>query len=160
MRILAFDQASRTSGYAVLDDGKLVAHGKFTFEDDDFGLRLLHIREKVDALIEQYNPNKVLFEDIQLQENVETYKKLAEVYGVVDELLTEKNMPHETIPSVTWKSTLGIKGKDRPAQKRNAANWVETTFSIKPTQDECDAICIGSYYFSNQKASVEAFDWS
>lgn len=156
MRILAFDQASRTSGYAVFDDDKLVDYGKFTFEDTDFGMRLLRIRERVDKLIEKYQPNKVYFEDIQLQDNVETFKKLAEVFGVIDELLTEKDMPHEAILSVTWKSALNIKGKLRADQKRNAQEWVINTYNIKPTQDECDAICIGKY------ASMQdlSFDWS
>lgn len=156
MRILAFDQASRTSGYAVFDDDKLVDYGKFTFEDTDFGMRLLRIRERVDTLIEKYQPNKVYFEDIQLQDNVETFKKLAEVFGVIDELLTEKDMPHEAILSVTWKSALNIKGKLRADQKRNAQKWVINTYNIKPTQDECDAICIGKY------ASMQdlSFDWS
>lgn len=156
MRILAFDQASRTSGYAVFDDDKLVDYGKFTFEDVDFGMRLLRIRERVDKLIEKYQPNKVYFEDIQLQDNVETFKKLAEVFGVIDELLTEKDIPHEAILSVTWKSALNIKGKLRADQKRNAQEWVINTYNIKPTQDECDAICIGKY------ASMQdlSFDWS
>lgn len=156
MRILAFDQASRTSGYAVFDDDKLVDYGKFTFEDVDFGMRLLRIRERVDKLIEKYQPNKVYFEDIQLQDNVETFKKLAEVFGVIDELLTEKDISHEAILSVTWKSALNIKGKLRADQKRNAQEWVINTYNIKPTQDECDAICIGKY------ASMQdlSFDWS
>jgi hypothetical protein len=57
MRVLAFDQASRTSGYSVFDDEKLVAHGKFTYDDCDFGIRLLNIRNKVISLINTYNPD-------------------------------------------------------------------------------------------------------
>ena len=94
MRILAFDQASRTSGYALIEDNRLIEHGKFTFEDADFGVRLYKIRQKVEALVKQYSPDKVLFEDIQLQDNVDTFKKLAEVFGVVYETLTEMNIPN------------------------------------------------------------------
>jgi hypothetical protein len=50
--ILALDQASRTSGYAVFQEDKLIASGTFTYEDDDFSLRLVKIRNKVIALIE------------------------------------------------------------------------------------------------------------
>lgn len=159
MRILAFDQASRTSGYALIEDNKLIEHGKFTFEDADFGVRLYKIRQKVEALVKQHSPDKVLFEDIQLQDNVDTFKKLAEVFGVVYETLTEMNIPNEAILSVTWKSALGIKGKERADQKRNAALWVQNTYSLKPTQDECDAICLGHYYFFRDK-EAKVFDWS
>jgi hypothetical protein len=54
---------------------------------------------------------------------------------------------------------LNIKGRTRPDQKRNAAIWVENTYGIKPTQDECDAICIGAHFFKNN-LSNQGFDWS
>ena len=84
-KLLALDQASRTSGYAIFADGELVEHGKFTFEDSDFGDRLYKIRKQVLKLIDLNNIDEVAFEDIQLQENVETFKKLAEVFGVIYE---------------------------------------------------------------------------
>lgn len=53
--------------------------------------------------------------------NVETHKILGEVLGVLEELATELvGVNYEIIPSVTWKSGLSIKGKQRPEQKRNA----------------------------------------
>jgi hypothetical protein len=42
----------------------LIASGAFTYDDDDFSLRLVKIRNKVIALIEQYNITKILLEDI------------------------------------------------------------------------------------------------
>jgi hypothetical protein len=59
-------------------------------------------------------------EDIQLQENVQTFKALAEVFGVLYELFISKGLPVEAVLASSWKSTLGVKGKDRTAQKRNA----------------------------------------
>lgn len=158
-KVLAFDQSSRTSGYAYFEDGKLKEHGKFTFENDDFGIRLMLIRDKVKELIDKYEPTEVILEDIQLQENVETFKKLAEVFGVIYELLTELNIPNQAVLSTSWKGGLGIKGKDRTAQKRNAAAWVADTYGVKPTQDEADAICIGSYIVKKLN-KVKVFDWS
>ena len=154
--ILALDQASRTSGFAVFQEGQLVASGTFTYEDDDFSLRLVKIRNKVISLIEQYNINKILLEDIQLQgqtNNVETYRKLAEVRGVLSELACEMNIPHEIIHSQTWKSGLDIKGRDRTTQKRNAQAFVATTYNKKVSQDESDAICIGTHYIKSNKSA-------
>ena len=39
--LLAIDQASVTSGYAIFKDGKLVDYGKFTFNDDVIAERLV-----------------------------------------------------------------------------------------------------------------------
>lgn len=154
--ILALDQASRTSGFAVFRENELIASGTFTFDDDDFSLRLVKIRNKVISLIEQYNINKILLEDIQLQgqtNNVETYRKLAEVRGVLSELACEMKIPHEIIHSQTWKSSLDIKGRDRTTQKRNAQAFVTAAYGKKVSQDESDAICIGSHYIKSNKSA-------
>lgn len=152
MKILALDQSSRITGWAIFDGNKLIKYDKFVFDDYDFGVRLQKIRDKVKSLIEEYKINKVYFEDIQLQssvgDNVATFKKLAEVFGVIYELLTEMNIPNEAILSTVWKGKLNLlhgRGQDRAAQKRAAQEYVLQQYNIKPTQDECDAICIGTY---------------
>lgn len=154
--ILALDQSSRTTGYAVFQEGQLIDSGKFTYDDFDFSLRLVKLRKKVISLIEQYNINKVLLEDIQLQgqtNNVTTYKALAEVLGVLEELATELNISHEIVHSQTWKSTLDIKGRDRATQKRNAQAFVMLNYGKKVSQDESDAICIGTHYIKSNKSA-------
>ena len=154
--ILALDQASRTTGYAIFQEGKLIASGTFTYADDDFSLRLVKIRNKVISLIEEYRINKILLEDIQLQgqtNNVTTYKALAEVLGVLEELSRELNIPHELVHSQSWKSTLGIKGRDRTTQKRNAQVYVENVYGLKVSQDATDAICIGTHYINSTKSA-------
>lgn len=161
MRVLALDQASRTSGWAVFEDGELFNYGKFSATQADVGDRLYYIRKEVIGLIDKFDIDEVVFEDIQLQgnvaNNVQTFKALAEVFGVLHELFVELKMPRTAVLSTVWKSTLGIKGKDRTAQKKAAQVWVEQNYGVKPTQDECDAICIGAHYTKNK---VEVFDWS
>lgn len=160
-KLLALDQSSRITGYAVFENAKLIHYGKFSVDDDDIGVRLLKIRQNVHNLIEKYDINELVFEDIQLQNNVQnnvqTFKTLAEVFGVIYELATELDLRNSAVLASSWKSTLKVRGKDRPEQKRNAQALIEKTFNVKPTQDECDAICIGSHYVNNK---VEAFDWS
>lgn len=127
-------------------------------DDESIPARLVKIRNKVIELIEKYSIDKILLEDIQMQQqvnNVTTYKVLAQVLGVLEELCAEKGLPHEVIHSQTWKSALDIKGRDRAAQKRNAQQWVLDTYGVKPAQDACDSICIGASYYKNQKAAWE-----
>ena len=64
MRILAFDQASRTSGWSLFEDKELIDHGTFTFTDSNLGLRLWKIRQKVDDLNEKFKPDRIIYEDI------------------------------------------------------------------------------------------------
>lgn len=150
--ILALDQSSRINGWSVFSGEDLKAHGKFNAETvgADIGKRLCYICSKVKELIEQYEINEVVFEDIQMQgnvvNNVQTFKVLAQVQGALLKMLSDMQIPHTTILASTWKSQLGIKGRARAEQKRNAQNWVIENYSIKPTQDECDSICIGKCY--------------
>ena len=160
MTILALDQASRTSGYAVFCDDRLIDSGTFTFTSDDMAKRLVGIRKKVNELIQQYAIEKVILEDIQLQNNVSsnvvTYKTLAEVIGVITELCAELKLPYELIHSSSWKSSLNIKGRTRPEQKRNAQVYVFENFGQNVSQDESDAICIGAHY---TKKNMSTFSW-
>ena len=128
-------------------------------------MRLHKIRNKVDSLICDNNIDKVVFEDIQLQgnvaNNVQTFKTLAEVFGVIYELVTALNINHEAVLSSSWKSTLNIKGRTRPEQKKNAQNWVVDTYGVKPSQDASDAICIGAHALRHSgEIFTDSFDWS
>ena len=158
MILLALDQASKVSGWAIFIDGELKHYGKIVADHADFGDKLVYIRKEIIKLINDYEVDEVVFEDIQLQENVNTFKALAEVFGVVDELCAEFKVPRTSILASVWKSKLGIKGKDRPAQKRAAQNWVVNTYNIKVIQDIADAVCIGTAYLKDIKKDV--YDWS
>ena len=52
--------------------------------------------------------------------NVQTFKVLAEVFGVIYELVISLGLPYQVVFSGTWKSTCVIKGKARDEQKKNA----------------------------------------
>ena len=160
--ILALDQASVTTGWALFKDGQLDKFGHFSFTDDNIGTRLTKIRDKVKSLCTEYNIDEVIYEDIQLQNNVannvHTFKVLAEVYGVLTQLFDSLAIPSRSYVSTSWKSRLNIKGRTRTEQKRSAQAYVLDKFKVKCTQDEADAICIGaSINDLNQK---DAFDWS
>ena len=150
MRILALDQASRVSGWAIFDGDTLEKYGKIDVSKYfELGERLHMIRQEVEHLIDDEHIDAVILEDIYMDgqrvNNVQTFKALAEVFGVLYELCIDMEKPVEAVLAGTWKSTLGIKGKTRPEQKKNAQQWVIDTYGKKPTQDECDAICIGAH---------------
>lgn len=151
--VLALDQSSQTTGYAIYKNKALTKVGKFTIVGE-FGPRLTKFRQKIKDLIQEYSITEVVFEEIQLQQNVDTFKKLAMVYGNLMELLTELKMPYEIMSSNTWKSKCKIKKSYREQEKKDARSFVENTYGIKVTEDEADAICIGYAHLRPD------FDWS
>lgn len=160
MRLLALDQASRTTGWAIFEDDKLINWGAFSVTDDDFGTRLVKIVDKVENLIQEHNIDEIAIEDIQLQgkdiANVKTYRALAEVRGALEERFTRWQIKYQIVSSNTWKSALSIKGADRKTQKKNAQLYVINTYGLRVSEDIADAICIGS---SVAKEKNSAFIW-
>lgn len=158
MRLLALDQASNISGWAIFEDNKLIEYGKIDASNyDDVGTRLHLIRTSVQKIIIDYNIDKVVLEDIYLDNihinNVKTFKVLSEVFGVIYELCVELNKPVVAVLAGTWKSTLGIKGKTRPEQKKNAQQYILDKYNLKIIQDIVDAICIGEHYIKTQASA-------
>lgn len=102
-------------------------------------------------MIENWKPNLVALEDIQLQKgeygenNVVTFKKLAHLQGVLKNYLYENGIPYIVVPPATWRNHSNVLGKTRTDRKRSAQLKVESLFDIKATQDEADAILLTRY---------------
>ena len=162
MKLLALDQASRTTGWAIFDDEELIDSGTFTLKSDDIGERLVDYKKHVEKLICDNDIEEVAFEDIQMQNqinNVQTFKVLAEIFGVTQEYLVEQGHSYHVVSSNTWKSQLNIKGKQRAEQKKNAQIYVLEHYNKKVSQDESDAICIGSCVILQNKNKKTDFNW-
>lgn len=163
-QILALDQSSRTTGWAIFSDTQLIAQGNFTVSQEDFGERLHAIREKVKTFISTYNITEIVFEDIQLQNNVvnnvDTFKKLAEVFGIILELSIDLKIPATALHPVSWKSAVGVKGRTRPEQKKAAQAHVQAVYNLKVGEDTSDAICIGEAYLKGASGQPAAdYNW-
>ena len=162
MILIAFDQALNTTGYSIFKDGSLVSFDKFTTSDVSTAEKLKEFKSFLNKLLEDKKPNKVAFEEIQLQQipgstahgNVETFKKLAYVQAILMEALAEKGIAFEIVSSNTWKSTCGVKGRARAEQKRNAQKFVETEYGVKAIQDICDSICIGKHVLEKDSKEI------
>ena len=152
---LSLDQATRITGYAIFHDDKLVKVDQFELTDSKIGTRLKKYKEKILKLIDENGVNQVLFEEIQLQQNVETFKKLAMLYGTTMLLLEEKGIKYDIVSSNTWKSKCKIKKTGRETEKQAAQKFVEDQYGIHVSQDKADAICLGYSYLKKPD-----FDWS
>ena len=161
MKLLALDQASHTTGYAVFVDNKPIVISHFNAKGKDIAERLVSIRQTILELIANYDIDTVAFEDIQLQnnviQNVKTFKMLAEVFGVVQETLQEIGIDYYIIPPMVWKSTVGIAGKGREKEKPLAQKYVANKYGMNCTEDEADAACIGTHVIELENSS---YNWA
>ncbi len=159
MKILALDQATRTSGWSIWEDSQLIDFGKFTFDDADISKRIHKVCVMVSILMMKNKPDKVVLEDIAMQgqiNNVQTFKALAQLQGALIELCQWRHIQCEIWTPNQWRAECHfLKGndKDRNSQKKIAQDWVLKKIGKKCTQDEADAICIG--YAADHSANNE-----
>lgn len=159
MKILALDQATKTTGWSLWEDGQLIDFGKFSFDDADILKRIHKVCVQLQILTVQHKPDMIVFEDIQMQgmiNNVQTFKHLAQLQGAIVETCYNLKLPYEIYSPNQWRSICNhLKGneKDRAAQKKLAQQWVRDRFGKTCTQDEADAICIG--YAADHSANNE-----
>lgn len=65
--LLALDQATQTTGYAVFHGQELIAHGHKTFSQGDYVVRIAKLRDWVNDLIDSLDGDvEIAIEDIQL----------------------------------------------------------------------------------------------
>lgn len=144
-RIIGFDQATQNFGVSVFDDGKLVYFDVMHFTGET-EIRLLNIFKFIEAVCKEWEPDYVMFEDIQMQQGAyTTFKVLGELLGVVKIALMKNGIKHDCVLNKIWQAQFAIGGKDRISQKLNVINKVKLMFNVDVTDDAADAILIGKY---------------
>lgn len=162
--ILALDQSTQKTGWCIFRDNKLYKYGKLD-PKGELMERILTLRDWVKDTIGTEKIDLVGIEEIQLQQipgtkrdvNVATFKKLAYVQAILIELCIDLGIKYEIVPSTRWKSHLDIRGSKRAEQKKSAQEYITKKYGITPTQDECDAICIGLYLTQEKNNGL---DWT
>ena len=166
-RLIVFDQAVNTTGWAVFDDNALIQYGSFTSEGNSSEEKIAYVKNRVRGMVQSWRADYIVLEDIQLQSfgdetintiGVTTFKSLAWLQGVLINLFYEMGANYKLAHTGTWRKHCGIKGKSRADKKKSAQLLVEDFYGKKVTQDEADAICIGRYGLSLFK-KVDFTEW-
>ena len=160
MKILALDLSSKCSGYAIVDNRRLIKWGCLKATQSDPIARIKSITKQLDEVLTEHpNIYVVVMEEVrpesgqdaQFQRNQHTQKILMYVQAAVVFLVHEHAPSSKTefyYPS-EWRKINGIaqgRGIKREEQKVNDINFVKTLFQIDVNDDEADAIGIGVAY--------------
>lgn len=167
-RILVFDQASITSGWAVFDNEELINYGSHTSNGENSTEKIAKTKYWVASMIENWKPDEIVIEDIQLQKGtnsenfsadvgVTTYKKLAHLQGVLVNYFYEKKIKFRIAAPATWRTHSDVKGRYRSDKKKSAQLKVKKFYDISVSEDEADAILIGRWatYSYNANKIIE-----
>lgn len=161
--ILALDQSTTATGWSLFKNEKLIDYGVFKPSGDKHK-RINDMRSWLEHKVEEIALDASLdlvlvLEDIQMQRNVETFKVLAQLQGVLINLgyiMEKQGKINKTVIyySSEWKKTCNIKGKLSAEQKANAQKHIADKYKVKVTQDTCDAICLGEHHIHADNSEI------
>lgn len=177
IKILAIDQA-RNGAWSVFDyeTKTLEAYGVFSFNNKDYtyAKAIRAIEELVDSLIKTYDISAVFIEDIQLRVNVQSFKKLAQLQGVLINLFEKNEYLYDFVAPTQWQNYCKARGRSSKEIKEKikalelsgkkeskilSIQFVKEKFNVNTDNDNLsDAICIGYYAVNHFKLKGETAD--
>ena len=152
MRIIAFDQSTKATGWAVLDKetAEIVKFGVLKPEGETND----RIRQTIKHclwLVEEYQVTFVFIEGIYSELNKKVFAILAKLAGSLEIMLEEKGYIVNVVSANEWRKRVGIKSRKRVDVKKEAIDLVHTLYGIKASEDECEAILFARAFCDNPK---------
>lgn len=150
MKVIAFDQATKVTGFAIFEDSSLVRYGVLTASGDDPFARMHDMYAQIYRLLQEEHPQLVSIEGTQFQKNYKVYSELSQMQGVVFAACFMLGISFRISAPTVWKAYCGVKGRKREDQKQSAMDIVQS-YGITAPEDACEAILQGKYIIENEK---------
>lgn len=155
MKILAFDQGSSISGWSVIQDGQLIDFGVIDLhKEKNIEPRMQHMAQEIKNKISEIAPDKIVFEDVALQDSPKVVIWLGRLQGYLQMLCWESNIPYSIYLPTSWRKVVGISStkpnedgkkvrKKRKELKEDACKIIFDKYKLSVSDDIADAILIG-----------------
>lgn len=91
--------------------------------------------------------------DADGEENVLTFKILAQLQGVLKNYLYESGILYKVVPAASWRALSDIKGRNRTERKKSAQLKVEKLYGLSANVDAAEAILIGRWAANEHKTN-------
>lgn len=145
-RLIAFDQATRNTGFACFEGPDLRNYGLLEASGNDSDARLDEMAVQMRDLIRRYNPKFIVFEGVMFQKSPNALIMLANLQGILRGICQERDCGYAVYAPTAWRRLMGIKqgtGITRDKLKAQAISLVREAYGIEVEEDVCEAICIG-----------------
>lgn len=144
-RIISLDNATERSGVSVFEDGELIYYHLFQYAGDTMTRILKNKKVLKEIIIDKWKPDLIVFEEVQQQQNVQTFKTLSMLLGVCLITAKENGVNFERVYTNSWRSHFILNLKDRKMGKKQAIEKVKKMYDIDVNDDVAEAILIGKY---------------
>ena len=151
------DTSSSKTGWAYFLDGKYKKSGVIDLDTKEYRKKYKDNSSKkledmclaVWSLLQNYKPDIIVIEKLNVSRNMNAVRVLSKVIGTVYTyyVLNEDCFYFEIQPT-QWRSQLDMQSgrKKREELKQLAVKYVKNTLGIDVTDDEADSICAGVGY--------------
>lgn len=143
VKILSLDISTKSSGYCVIENGKVKDYGTITSDEKDFLDRGQYMAEFIRLLCEKYGTfDYAYIEELKVISNQRTLEMLGIVQGMIIREL--KNSDVSLVPPTVWRKLYGLNGKRAEAKKKAIEICEDKGFTVH-NDDEAEAILLGLY---------------
>lgn len=167
MKTLFLDLSTKSTGWAVGEEGKLIDYGCIASSSQNVLKRINIVQTELNKIIKQYNITKIVAEEVRPDiPNSHTFKLLTWLQGIVlyCAYLQNDKIEYEFIQATSWRSKIGIHtgpGVKREALKKADIDYVKNKYGISANDDVCDAICLmDAYHVKDPVKYHQTFDWN
>lgn len=144
MKILSLDLSTKSSGYAVFENEKLIDYGVIKSTDKDLLVRGNYMAEFVRLLCEKYGKfDLVGIEDLKIIHNQSVLVMLAQVQGMVLRELKDQDVKF-VFPTV-WRKYFKLNGKRAEAKIKAIELCKDLGYEVE-CDDDAEAILLGIYF--------------
>lgn len=147
MRVLAFDQSTKVTGWSLFADEKYVDSGVIDLgKNKNTEERSKQMGLAICQVITDNKPDTVIIEEVAMQSNAQTLKLLARVQGIAIGFCAAHNIPLHILEPSKWRSALDFKqgaGVKREELKQQSRDFVKEYFKLDiKSEDEIESIAI------------------
>lgn len=164
--LLSLDLSTKSSGWAVFNNGELINSGCVTSSSTDLIKRIHIMTGEIQTLLNHYSDiDTIVVEEVRPEGgygvgNQKTHKALMYLQAALEFLIHDefnKKIKIEYIYPSSWRASCGIKngrGIKRTSLKEADIEFVKETYGITVNDDEADAICIGHAQFKKESNEI------
>lgn len=169
MVILSLDISTKSTGWAVYEDKRLIDAGCAASASKNVYERITYITKEIGNIAEKYHPQEVVAEEPEpafVGNNLNTYRKLTFIHGTISIMLDRLlGLDMKLVTSSHWRKKVGI--KTGAGVKREFLKQADITKAkeladgiVEITNDDiADAVLIGYSHLLEEEKEPEKLFW-
>lgn len=164
MKVLALDLSTKSTGWAVFENKKLIDSGCITASSTNVLNRISKITDELRIIYDRYLPDDIIVEEVlpeDVRHNQQVFKALMYMQAAVALEFNKSGKKLNFYVSSEWRKKCGIRtgrGITRDMVKAADIKFVKDNYNIDANDDVCDAICIGHAY-THSITVVDGFEF-